>query len=51
MRSLQAAINTHIVIGVAMALLLKYNRMLLSDLGGPITLEREWARKVRNLKG
>lgn len=44
MRSQQVAINSSVVISVAKALLLKNNKMLLSDFGGPIYLEKEWAR-------
>ena len=51
MRSLQAVINCNVVLGTARDLLLKNNRSLLSDFGGPITLEKEWARSVLQRMG
>ena len=51
MRSQQAVINSNIVIGVARALLLKSNKSLLSDFGGPINLEKEWARQLLKRMG
>ena len=41
MRSQQAVINSNIVLSVARALLLKDNKMLLSEFGRPIALEKE----------
>lgn len=46
MRSQQAVINLNIVLSIARALLLKDNKMLLTEFGGPIILEKEWARNV-----
>ncbi len=51
MRSLQAVINYNVVLGTARGLLLKINRSLFSDFGGPITLEKEWARSVLQRMG
>ena len=51
MRSHQAVINCNVILGTARALLLKNNRTLLSDFGGPITLEKDWARSVLQRMG
>ena len=51
MRSHQAVINCNVVLGTARALLLKNNRTLLSDFGGPITLEKDWVRSVLQRMG
>ncbi len=51
MRSHQAVINCHVVLGTARALLLKNNRAMLSDFGGPIYLQKEWARSVLQRMG
>ena len=51
MRSHQAVINCNIILGTARDLLLKNNRTLLSDFGGPITLEKDWARSVLQRMG
>ena len=51
MRSQQAVINSNVVLSIARALLLKDNRMLLMEFGGPITLEKEWARNVLKRMG
>ena len=51
MRSHQAVINCHVVLGTARALLLKNNRAMLSDFGGPISLQKEWARSVLQRMG
>ena len=47
----QAAINSGVVISVARALLLKHNKALLSEFGGPLTLEKEWARQLLRRMG
>ena len=46
MHSQQAVINLNIVLSIARALLLKDNKMLLTEFGGPIILEKEWAQNV-----
>ena len=45
MRSQQAVINSNIVLSIARALLLKDNKMLLTEYGGPIILEKECLEK------
>ena len=44
MRSQQAVVNSSVVVSIARALLLKNNKLLLDDFGGPITLQKDWAR-------
>ena len=51
MRAQQAVINSNIDLGVARALLLKNNRCLLYEFGGPTTLEKEWARHLLRRMG
>ena len=51
MRSQQAVINSNVVLSIARALLLKDNRMLMKEFGGPITLEKEWAKNVMKRMG
>ena len=51
LRAHQAAINSGVVISVARALLLKHNKALLSEFGGPLTLEKEWARQLLRRMG
>ena len=45
MRSRQAVINSNVVLGLARALLLKSDKNLLHDFGGPIALDKKWARQ------
>lgn len=51
MRARGTAINSHIVIGVGRGILLKRNKQLLEEYGGPITLNREWAKSVLRRMG
>ncbi len=44
MRAKGTAINSHIVIGVGRGILLKCNKELLEEYGGPIALTKEWAK-------
>lgn len=51
MREHQAAISSSVVIGVGRAILMKHDKMVLSDFGGPLTLNKEWARSVMKRMG
>ena len=51
MRKHQAAVSSSIVIGLGQGLLLKHNKSLLSDFGGPITLNKAWAHCVLRRMG
>ena len=51
MRSKQAVINSSVGISVARALLLKNNKLLLDYFGGPITLQKDWARHLLKRMG
>lgn len=51
LRAQQASINCHVVLGVARALLLKHSKSSLSEFGGPIKLEKEWARQLLQRMG
>ena len=46
MREHQAAISCSVVIGVGRAILMKHDKMVLSDFGGPSTLNKEWACSI-----
>uniref|UniRef100_A0A1X7UT33 Uncharacterized protein n=1 Tax=Amphimedon queenslandica TaxID=400682 RepID=A0A1X7UT33_AMPQE len=49
MRKHQAGVSSSIVTGLCQLLLLKHNKSLLSDFGGPIILNKAWAHCVLRL--
>ena len=51
MRSRGAPVGTSIVIGVGRGILLKHNKSLLSECGGPVFLNKEWAKSVLRRMG
>lgn len=51
MREHQAAISSSVVVGVGRALVMKHDKMTLSDFGGPVQLNKEWARSVLRRMG
>ena len=51
LRERQTAISSTVVAGLGRGLLLKYNKTLLSEYGGPLELKKSWAHSVLQQMG
>lgn len=51
MRDRQTAISSSVIIGVGRALLMKHDKMSLSDYGGPLQLDKEWDHSILRRMG